>query len=1234
MRRTQVSRSTIARVAAVVAVLGLLGSSLVAGIASTEAGAANGAPPALAGSAGSSSSGAPSTAPASSNAPASGPLAVTCNPLYPVFTLLPGGVYPLDPDFYLQAPCHVFGVDEIHGSFDSSVPGSGSRWTLPVTLPAGNGVAETSANLVNGFYVGMVVSGDALSEFNQSYLEVHAVPVPTPLSVLTWNLSVAVLSLRNSSTFSGGGCPAAAENLSWNYSYYCEIDDLSGGSPIGLGTYTGGHALNLTFAGVVGSERGLELWLNSTSLNSTVRVALNTTTTGTYAFEPAYASACADSCYLDWGLAYGLGVGVEVCPLGAGTFTCDTYNGSAWAATPPFEVGIPQFFNGTSGAYSGDYYYLSTSSASGACNTYPPAGAIIAPCFGQYSSGGDGTYPYFSLNGTGLDLGVSYPYTANDLGGAAGQYALTYGARDIVPFVSSHFANSSQDGFLPPSTSLNVSVNLTVLGSVAAGTLDYSVGGGAFQSLPLVRTAGTASLGTWAATVPAGANGRIVFYVNATDRAGASLSLGPSIVQRGPLPTFDVTVIINPATCGAVALRGIDYANASVAPLAPGYYPLSASGCANFSLSSWGTTARLSVAPDTDPTATLGVSGNGTLTANWVYVRPTLVLTLFIQPAGCGVVSIAGTAYGNGSTIELPYALSASLEQNLTCPGEVFSGWHVTGNLSVVGSTITPYTNGTLTATYLTSGSANLVRFVTSPTDCGGVGFDSAAYASGQSIGVAGGTYSIYPAPCAHYGLSSFSVTGGLSLNGTTTITVSGSGTLTETNYHLTEIFVATSPTGCGGITLNGHRYTNGADLVVTNDSSYTVGGFSCNGYYLESLTASGGLVLSGAILSVNASGTLLVVSLPGIPTVFAGILTSPSNCGGLSFGGAIYRDGSSLTLRPGQNGSITPIPCPNYGFVGWQTSGGISIFDDYVWFNDSGAIIATFSPLVTVLIATQPNTCGAVVLAGSNYTNGEAASVVSGLVYPLGAIACIYYSLVDFESSPYIAIQNGTLVPTGPSTVTAIFSPSVYSVRVAVGGTGCGSVQLAGQTPGSAAVRLTKGTYPLTETPCYGSEFSGWSTSDNLTISPGSVLVLGNGTIDAEFSLLAPSAQLFGPSDAAVGQPIELVASVPNPVAPSGYLYVWSFGDGSTATNSSNTTFHTYSASGRYAVTVEVIDPYHRAANASLNVSVSAPSAADLIGTIGTGLLAAGIAAIAIAAIVIYSRRAARPRGGRPPDE
>ncbi len=1191
-------------------------------------------------------------APTSVQHVAGGAGSLTCGSGYPSYAALPGGIWPLDPNFYSQGPCGLVAVDEIHATFSSNVSGSGDRWTLPWHLPA---LQPLTGGVLAGMYVGMVVTGDAASVGNQSYLEVDALPASGNSGTVNWTISIAVLSLVNASAYAAAGCPSTSLNLSWDNAYFCEIDDLAGGNPIEvfppaalpsplpplLPGLPGGSWLNLTFVQpavpvVAGGQNltGLTIYANASLVGSSLEtpdevIQLNSARTGTSTFNAAYSAACPDVCTLRWGLPYGLGVGIDPCPVASVSYagSCLSYDSGGWARQPPPFWGPPLFWNGS--AYSGNYRYFSPLSASGVCDPSPPGQAIVATCTDFTSSGGNGFYPYFSLNSSGLDFGTSYPWTRAAFGETT-QYTGDAFARDLTPLIVSGVADSSRFGFVPSGEPVNVSANVSDLGSVRAVELNYTLNGIFGPPVPMHLANGTATSGTYEGAVPAGPNGTLIYRVEATNAAGATVASGPRTVNRGPLPRYPVTVVTVPSSCGTVALAGGVYANGTTLALPPGSYPVVASSCYAHTFSAWTASPEVTVAAPASPSTSIEVRGEGVLTAVFRYVPPPVNVTVEITPARCGPVRIGGVAWGNGSTATLTLGVPSALAASGGCPGDSFAGWTVSGNLSIDGPTLTAFSNGSLAAAYVPNATSFTVRFVTEPTSCGGIGWGGANYTTNESIAVVAGTYPVRPDPCTGYGFVNFTTSSGIRPVGSA-MQVSGPGTITENNYRLTLVRVATEPTGCGGVEVDGKRYPDGSLFPVTNHTAFTATPYSCSGHYVEAASASGGLTMIGTTVEVNGSGALLVVSLPGSPHVFVGFETDPADCGLIRFNGTTYANGGYGYFEPSAVEALGASGCRGYALAGWSSTGGITVVGNTAWLNGSGSIEATFGPIVPLLIHTEPAGCGGLEIGGSTYAGGGLATLVAGVSYRITPEPCAFHVFAGYATSPTVQLNGtGELTVAGPGMLTVTFAPAIYSVGVSLEGRGCGAVVVGGEKlSASSAIRLESGEYPLDAVPCATSAFEGWNASGNLSIRAAVLNVSGAGELTALFEPVAPSVVVVGPSVAYVGASVQFGAVIRVPVGSAGYAYAWSFGDGTVNVTTQNTTSHRYSAPGSYLVTVDVTDPYGRTATAQFTVEVVAPPSG---GGGSAGLVAVALggtgAGIGGGALVARRRRSRRQAG------
>ncbi len=1205
----------------------------------------------------SGASGGSGNAPRSPGA-ASGPgphldAAITCGNFEPAFYEV-GNVYPLTP-YIEQQVCSPLSMDEVHGSLASSVPGSGSHWTIPIYLP--DLASEGTYLAYNDAYVGMVVTGDASSFGGTSYLEVAFDPSTTGPTG-SYTVSVGVLSLLSAPTGTCSGVLMTFSNQSAETEgWYCEINDVEDGAGLsGTAPIPGDSWVNASFSGVVGGTTGLSLWVNDSSDPSVnTAMTLNISTTDTYAFEPAYSAACPDSCYVGWTYPFGLGVGIDMCPdqevgpsQNVGPQPCNSYNQTRWEDYPPIEFGVPRFFE--DGSYSGQYLYLSTESSSGACS--PEEGSFaVANCYNEFFAGeGQGYYPFFTLNGTGLDFGGRYPWTLAAFGESAGQFEATGLQQDILPLVVPSIDNSSRAGYLPPSTPLQVSAEVVAWGSLTSVNLSYSIDGVSAPNLTM--TEGPDGSGEFNATIPAtGGNGTIRYEVVARDAAGGTDASAAATVVRGPLPTFHLNLTVRPAACGNVTVNGTAYPNASVAFAVPGDYALSTSACYPYQFRSWSASGGAEIVSPANRTTSVALSNNGSVAAAWAWIRPHVVVTVATSPTTCGSVLLNGSTYADGDRATLLFGVPVDVGLSAACSGYQFSGWTLSegagaDNLSVLGSAFTPGSNGTLTANFIPAGSGSTLTFATTPAACGGIDFRGAAYVTGQSLYVSASPYPIAPAPCVHWGFENWSTTGGASV-ASGNVTVTSSGTLTEQNRLQTWIQVETYPTGCGSISIDGTEYSNGEIDVVANNSVHQVIASPCTGYHLVNITGTGGLRVEGDLVNAtDGGGELNVVFTPGPDVVFLGFSTDPSGCGSIVFAGTSYVDADFLQVAPGTNGSIQAVPCAHYGFVGWSIesveSGGIGIArgaglgTGTAYVNASGAITAVFAPEVGVFLYTDPSTCGEIRVGSTDYPGNTSIVLTATVAYPLGVVACPGMTFQGWQASAAASVANGTLVVTENSLLTADFAPTVYALTVVVEPATCDSITVAGRVAGNDSVfSLLAGTYSLAADACPGQELVGYNLTGAAELTASGVELQGNATLVADFSWVPPNLTFTVPPTADNGASVDLSVVVAVLVPPYDYAYTWQFGDGSAAvTTGANFTTHTFPGPGTYTVSVLVRDPLNRTAEANASIQIlPATNGWDLgVEWLPLGLALAGVGA-AIAVALFLAGRSRRDRPPRAPE-
>ncbi|MHB8351162.1 MAG: PKD domain-containing protein [Thermoplasmata archaeon] len=1103
---------------------------------------------------------------------------------------------------------------------------------FPLILPPDT-VSGGIQSIFDGFDVGMVVTGDNQSIYNESYAEVSFLGSNNSSS---YDVVVSLWSARLS-----GGCPtSAAYEFAWNNSvsssFACMENLMGGGSGLLLASGVAGwQLLNVTFVGNATSGSVLTIYVNDSSQSIADSVVLDNATTGVAgALRPAFLAACADSCVLNWSSEpFGLSFGADLCS----TPTCYSYNEATLNSTDPLVLDPPTFYEGT--GYSGQYAQFSPMSLTGACNGLAVSG-VLCP-LGPTS----GYYPEFTFNGSQLNFPTQKPWATQNFGSRS-QYQDTGGPTDLVPFFLSSGANNSRGGFIAPNTGLNVTVQAQVLGSVANLTVAYFMPDGSSGNLTLNRTNGTASNGYYNGTLPStGGNGRITFRIWGTDRAGEVVSLPvlvnrPFSVQRGLIPTFHLALALNVPNCGSVEINGTTYTSGQNATLLAGTYALRAQLCYPYVFGHWGASAGI-FAP-TGASGKITITSNGSLGAFWVWVRPldTVSVAIANPPSGCGTVVLNGTAYSGAGSVQLLDLENFTLTEQ-ACSLSEFSGWTVTNGsaLAILGTNLYLKGNGTITANFIASSQAITLALQVDPAYCpgGGILFRGAGYVNNSQVAVSPGTaYPIEQLPCTNYGFLAFNVTSGITISAGF-ITATQIGTVTEINYPLTLVTLITVPSFCGGIRWSGGGYsglyTNGTVLNVTNVPNATAYAVACPGFYPTGLSGTGLVQVIGNKVTLKGSGSIIATFGKGSARVWVGFETSPSSCGEILFGNVAYRDTNYTYVGPDTSWSLSALPCAGEGFVGWSTLGlGISIVGSTATINGPGSIRAIFHPLAIAYLYTLPSSCGGIELAGTNYTNGATVEVPEGLPVTIHPLSCLGYGFTGWENTSDSIVANGSLTLIGSAIITALFVPVKYALTFLVSPASCGGVIFNGaEYFSNSTVYLLTGKYAVSPSPCVGDYLTDWNASAGVTVTAGTEVFLNaSGWVEFFFGPIPPTISMGAPTSSYANSPVPFEANVAVPVPPYTYTYTWEFGDGSQAVTPANFTSHVYAHTGVFTVHLLVKDPFGRVAYANATVSiVTAPVVTNFsFPTLDVGVLLLVLAAIGLG-ILITRRRRSSPSDG-----
>ncbi|HEV2166640.1 MAG TPA: PKD domain-containing protein, partial [Thermoplasmata archaeon] len=1086
---------------------------------------------------------------------------------------------------------------------------------------------------VNDFYIGMVVAGNNSSVDQQSYLEVVFTPESQGAGN-AYNVTLAVLALFDTGYCGTSGLPSLGLSLTWNNLPACETDLLDNGRGQQImGLIPGGSYLQVTFNGA--NPNGITVYVNdsaqskySSSLTLSPSPATNQST-----FKPFYASSCADICYLNWTMPFGEGFGVDLGVTGLNT--------SIQTGTDPIWVGSPEYFNQS--GYAGDFSTLSLESASGGCSG--STGPI--PCPPVTNNWG---YPYFQFNGSRLLYGSSsdYTWTTRDFGGVLGEFSTQGQPSDFDPLALDQVSNSSQVGYIASGSTLTVSARVQDLGSVESVNLTYTLPGDTPTTVTMTRSTGNRSIGVYQGVIPGiGSDGTIVYSIQAVSAAGTSerMPVNPHLVYsvvRGPIPLFTLTFATNPAGCGAIDFDGTNYATFQSVTLPANTYTAQAIPCYPYVFSSWSASGiNIGLLQRTANPISVNLTANGTLTANWRYIRPFDQIGLAIDTNHCGSITLNGTTYIANTTIRILEGLRYSLSYS-QCALNVFSGWVPSDpvNLTILGGApntyFTPHGNGTVELTYLPIASNPIsVIFDVKPSACGGVLFRGAGYVNGTAVSLASGVqYPVAADPCAGWGLDHFNATAGLTLSGNYLSALSP-GVFTATYYEETIVTIETYPAGCGYLTINDVAYYNGSQIIVTNGSTFLIAPDPCAGYYFSGWYTSGGVFVSGDSMTVYGSGVLEAVFQHGKRTDFVAFITAPSRCGTIAYNNVNYSGSQYIEVSPNSIAALKAYACAGYGFVSWAVGGpGITIVNNTAYVNGSGSITANFHPLVAVTLLTNPSDCGSITIAGASYSSGSTIELPAPDTFSITAAACPHYHLASwlYTSGASVSAANRTVSLSSTAILTAIFQPSVYNVLIDITPFNCGSVVLVSGTAhndytNNTTVSTPFGSYVIEAKPCSGFHLSVWVATGGAVLASNSsnstsLTVGGSGTVTAVYVPVSPTLRVAVPSSAYAGTTVTLTANVSTPVPPYTYTYQWNFGDGTNSTTHDGFTTHTYGLVGTYLVRVTVIDPYHRTSTVNATIAILSQSSNSLTGIGLSGYIAIGIAGIAVAAALLLGRR------------
>ncbi len=674
--------------------------------------------------------------------------------------------------------------------------------------------------------------------------------------------------------------------------------------------------------------------------------------------------------------------------------------------------------------------------------------------------------------------------------------------------------------------------------------------------------------------------GYLEFATNyATDAAG--LGFVPPTNFSIPVcsgPSYNVTVGPTSGGAGTAYFLSTPLRSPTMFPaVAAGEYSLAALPARGQSFAGWSATGAVSVLDPADPSTTLWVAGDGSVTPAFSSTAPaTVSLSIATSLSGGQVVISPSFFYTDG----VPLAVLANGGSVAVAPGLYsiqaaspigynFSYWTVTGDGATVAAPQFPFTwldvpaaSGPITLTMYSTSTASYATIYYSVFGSGSISFDGGPSVSSGSAVVSLGTYSLVATPPTGWAIGDwYCGSSGVmtDFRASTNVTLELGTTYVYAEFEPLVHF-RTSPSGAGQISVNYAVPSPSADQSLY-PSYYTIIAVPSAGYALSSWSVSSSTALwaypSGGgtyTLEVNRSGTV-TASFTTATAVDLTFATSPS-VGGIRFNFEDYAPGAQNTTLTAGTYLVSALPAPGYNFTGWTTSGSISVaYGAFVTVTGSGGTLTadyalgrypvtfTIDPPSGASVTIRPPLGLSSTLATGEtiWLSGDQDLVTANL--PAGL------TLFGWSVSPGIGVTGSTLATiavNGPGTLTAHFGGFALSASVSP----ATAIDL-GMSITASALALGDGTFSyawsglppgcpggnVASFRCTPAAIGNYSISVTVLSSDGSNHSIAAGSVTVVPALVANSF-VAAPTSFTVGGSTTLTASTFGGVVPLTYQY------------------------------------------------------------------------------------------------
>lgn len=663
---------------------------------------------------------------------------------------------------------------------------------------------------------------------------------------------------------------------------------------------------------------------------------------------------------------------------------------------------------------------------------------------------------------------------------------------------------------IPEHVTLTMAVSPTVnpvAGTTVPAVGDYTVDTGAPIAITATPAAGylfnywSVEEGAAVISDPTSPATTVILSGNATVTANFIMVVTPATLKMAVSP--DASGTTDPVAGDHLEPIGI--------PIA-----ITATPAADYYFVSWTVSGMAKVENPFDPTTTVTLLDDATVTANFAKVVITATLTMAVSPT---VNPVAGTTVPvigvHTEPIGVPISIAATAGT-----GYFFSGWSVSGQGTVKDTELAETTivlkgDTTVTANFTPIVITATLTMSVKPKDCGYTN-----PGKGKHTVPVGEWIEIQAIPAEEYFFSNWKVSGNADIEDisaiNTKINLFGDATVTA-NF----IKVVTTATLTMAVTPADSGSTNpgvGEHIVAVGESTQ-IEAIPASDYFFSGWTSAGSAYIedpatekTSVVLSDNATITANFEKI--IKTVKLIMAVSPKGSGTTNPGEGEH------TVAVGDGVEIQAIAGDGYFFSKWDSIGDVDIKDLFAekttaTLSSDAIVEANFSQIVTTATLTM-----AASPEDSGFTDpglGEH-TVIVGETINIEAIPNNGYYFSKWSGTEAATIENHLSQKTtakllDDATITANFAKVLITatLTMAVSPEGSGSTN-----PGTGTHIIVVGdTIEIQAIPAAGYFFSGWTSAGAANIEDPSsdktsVVISADATVTANFEQIVKTAKLM----------------------------------------------------------------------------------------------------------------------------